>query len=169
MRQTQNAKGARAVSRLKHTVLCVDDELPVLSALRRLLRREKYELLTTNLPQEAMEWAGTRPICLLITDQRMPVLSGVELVKAVREASPSTTCVILTAYPDRAVVLERSTLHIERLLTKPWEGEHLKSTIRDLLQHHPIGGTTDQRNQRKEALGKHSLRIDCRGMTAADL
>jgi hypothetical protein len=61
------------------------------------------------------------------------------------------------------------TPHIERLLTKPWEGEHLKRTIRDLLQTHPISWATDERKQRKDALPDHSLRINCRGMTSGDL
>lgn len=169
MRQAEKTRNTRGAGRLKHTLLCVDDELHVLSALRRLLRGEKYHLLTTNLPQEALEWARTRPVSLLMTDQRMPGLSGVELVKAVREASPTTTCIILTAYPDRAVVLERATLHIERLLTKPWEGEHLKRTIRDLLENHPISGATSERREKKDARPAHSLQINCRGMTAADL
>jgi response regulator RpfG family c-di-GMP phosphodiesterase len=169
MRRTQNTCGTRATGRLKHTLLCVDDEVSVLSALRRLLRGEKYDLLTTNLPREALEWVRTRPVSLLMTDQRMPGLSGVELVKAVREASPTTTCVILTAHPDHAVVLERATLHLERLLTKPWEGEHLKRTIRNLLRNHPMRGATNESKQRKDARPDHSLRINCQGMTSGDL
>src|SRR5258706_11641352 len=123
----------RGHRRRKPAVMCVDDDPRVLSALRRLLRREPYELLTIDRPREALESIRKRPIALLVTNQRMPEMSGVELVEAVRARSPRTPCVILTAYPDRAVILERTSLRLERLLTKPWDGEELKKTILQLL------------------------------------
>ena len=65
----------------RHVVVCVDDEPAILSALRRSLRAEPYELLTTENPVNVLQWAGTRDVSLVITDQRMPGMAGTELLE----------------------------------------------------------------------------------------
>src|SRR5437867_5644105 len=102
-------------------VLLVDDDPGVLASLRRLLHDEPYDSLATTDPAEALEWIGRREIALLITDQRMPGMSGTDLVLKTRDRSPRTACVILTAYPDTAIIVEREQLRIERLVLKPWD------------------------------------------------
>src|SRR5438128_5224187 len=83
----------------RHVVLCVDDEPAILAALRRSLRNEPYELLTTDRPARALKWLESREISLVISDQRMPGMLGTELLEEVSQLSPSTARIILTAYP----------------------------------------------------------------------
>ncbi len=132
-------KKARTAPR-SQVVVCVDDDGRILASLRRLLRGEPYELLTTPDPHEALEWVRRRPVDLLITDERMPRMSGRELLRAVRVLRPETMLVVLTGFPDAALILERVRNAIERLFTKPWHDADLRQTIRDLLHLRP-GGT----------------------------
>ena len=115
-------------------VLCVDDEPPILDALARLLRREPFELITSEDPREALDWFRMCRVDLLITDQRMPTMSGAELIRTVREISPATSCIMLTGFPDTEAVIEWRDGGIQRLITKPWENDTLRATVRRVLQ-----------------------------------
>ena len=115
-------------------VVCVDDEAPVLAALRRLLRREPYELLTTSDPREALGWTETRDVSLVVSDYRMPEMNGVELLLSVQERSPLTARVLLTAHPGERRVLETRRQDLFWLAAKPWDGETLKREIRTRLE-----------------------------------
>lgn len=117
----------------KHIVACVDDEPAVLSAFRRVLRREPYELRTTLDPKEALSWVERDDVSLVIVDQRMPEMNGSDLVHAIAHRSPATLRVMLTGYPDTSVFFERMDQDIHRLLTKPWDDWELRRLIRDLL------------------------------------
>jgi DNA-binding NtrC family response regulator len=115
-------------------VVCVDDEPAVLSSLQRLLRNEPYRVMTTGKPEEAMTWVLEKRARIVIVDQRMPGMSGLELLELVRSCSPSTARVMLTGQSDLSGVLKRTKLEaIDRLLRKPWDGDELKGTLRSLL------------------------------------
>ncbi|MBI2933415.1 MAG: PAS domain-containing protein [Planctomycetes bacterium] len=128
---------ASAVSSIQDrapVVVCVDDEVPILAALQRLLRREPYRLLVTAKPDEALQWVERHKVSVLIADQRMPEMKGTDLLKLVRERSPGTIRVMLTGYADIGAISEAvNDGAIRRLINKPWDDEELKRTIRDLL------------------------------------
>jgi len=117
-----------------HRVVCVDDEPAILSALRRALRTEPYEVLTTPDPERALRWVSTQEVSLIITDQRMPEMEGTELLKEVTRRSPCTARIILTAYPG--VVVSRPGVRgdTECMISKPWDSAMLRKTIRELLR-----------------------------------
>lgn len=117
----------------RHVLVLVDDEPRVLSALRRELRREGWELLSTDRPALALEWVGTREVSLVVSDQRMPAMKGTELLTEIRRRSPATARVLLTAYPDTASEpgLRSCT---DALVSKPWDPAMLARAIRDLLR-----------------------------------
>jgi PAS domain S-box-containing protein len=119
-------------------VLVVDDEPEILEALRRLLRREPYELLTTESPSQALEWIRQGRIDLLIADERMPGMRGTDLLEQVRDCSPGTVRIILTAYPGSATLDYGLSQAVEWLISKPWNDDALRLTIRQLLEdRHP--------------------------------
>lgn len=136
-------------------VVLVDDDPEILRSLRRLLRPESFDLLTTDQPPLALTWARSRHIDLLITDQRMPGMSGTELLATFRDVSPETKTIVLSGFPDTALVVHKSGLRIERLISKPWDNDALVSTIRGLLK--------DPAEPRPAPI---VLRIDCRGRNA---
>jgi len=123
-----------AVPGLAAVVVCLDDEPQILSALRRLLRNEPYDFLATDRPDVALAWVVERKAALVIADQRMPGISGLEVLETVRLCSPDTVRVMLTAKSDLTEVLQvRGIDAIDQLVRKPWDGEELKRTLRLLL------------------------------------
>jgi CheY-like chemotaxis protein len=120
-------------------VLCVDDEPTVLASLRRALRQEPYDVVTTGDPSEALRWAVTQDVGVLVTDHRMPGMTGAELLAALAERSPATEGVLLTAYPSAPQVLERAASSQVRVIAKPWTDDVLRRTIRELLEQRTRG------------------------------
>ena len=116
-----------------HLVVCVDDEPAVLSALTRALRNEPYRLLTTGRPETVLEWVASRDVSVLISDQRMPGMAGTDLMREVWKRSPETARVILTAYPEEVFHAREVRIGTDCLIGKPWDGDLLKRTVRQLL------------------------------------
>lgn len=115
-------------------VVCVDDEPAVLASLARLLRKEPYQLRTTQNPEEAVCWVLLDKVSLVIADQRMPGMSGLELLEVVKICSPSTIRVMLSGQTDLTGILKRNSIDaIERLVRKPWDADELKEALRELL------------------------------------
>ena len=113
-------------------VVLVDDEAEILASFRRLLRNEPYEIRTTTSPRQALEWAEKGEASLVISDQRMPEMLGTTLLEKIGRRSPDTARVLLTGYPDSTLLL-RDLENRPLLLYKPWDGDTLRKTIRDLL------------------------------------
>jgi DNA-binding NtrC family response regulator len=116
-----------------HLVICIDDEPETLRALLRLFRGEPFEVLTTRVPEETIQWVQKWDVSLVIADQRMPFMTGLELLKEVGRYSPTTICVILTGYPDSNLATECTRHDVRRIITKPWDDASLKQTVYDLL------------------------------------
>jgi DNA-binding NtrC family response regulator len=117
-----------------HTVMIVDDDPKVLAALRRALEREPYDVVTTGRPALALEWLERRNVSLVISDQRMPEMSGDLFLEGVWKKSPRTGRLLLTAYPESLNSIPGSRKSLLRVLLKPWDEVELKSTIRSMLQ-----------------------------------
>lgn len=120
------------------TILCVDDEINILSALRRALRKEtNYTLLTASSGQEALELLDRETVHLVISDQRMPEMPGSELLKEIKKRCPDTVRIMLSGYAEAHAILEAVNQgEIYRFLTKPWQEEELREAIRDCLSHY---------------------------------
>jgi len=115
-------------------VLCVDDEAEVLAAVRRCLRNEPYEVITVLGPEEALARLGEGPVDLVITDQRMPGMSGTELLHEVRERSPRTARAILTGYETPSTIRKGFESGADAFLYKPWDDDAFRATIRRMLE-----------------------------------
>ena len=118
----------------KPVVLCVDDDPLVLRSLERELRHEPVEVLSTLHPEVALRWVEEHDVAVLLTDQRMPGMSGTQLIEEVLECSPNTTCVLLTAYPRDTAVIPSFGNGTYGLIPKPWDGPMLQSTVRRILR-----------------------------------
>jgi DNA-binding NtrC family response regulator len=111
----------------------VDDEAEVLAAIRRCLRNEPYELITALSPREALARLGEGSVDLIITDQRMPGMSGTELLHEVRERSPRTARAILTGYGTPSTIRKGFESGADAFLYKPWDDGAFRATIRRIL------------------------------------
>ena len=120
----------------QHTVLFVDDEANILRALQRLLRSEPMTVLSASSPKEALEILDKTQPEVVVTDQRMPEMSGVDLLSAVRDRHPDIVRMMLTGYTEMKIAVEAINRgEIYRLITKPWNDEELKATLRQAFDH----------------------------------
>lgn len=134
----------------RHCVICVDDEPAILSALRRALRLEPYETLTTESPGDALRWVNTREVSLIITDQRMPGMEGTELLQEVSRCSPNTARIILTAYPGPTMSGNPAVRRrLECMISKPWDSGMLRRTIRQLLRERELDQQQEEETRRE--------------------
>jgi CheY-like chemotaxis protein len=120
-------------------ILLVDDEQNILAALRRLLRREGYELLTAASASEAIEQLEAHLVHLIVSDFRMPGVTGVELLQTARARWPNTIRMILSGYSEVSTIIAAvNEGHIYKFLTKPWNDEELKLHIRRAFEQHEL-------------------------------
>lgn len=118
----------------RHKVVLVDDDPAVLGSLRRLLRREPYDLLCTDRPEMALAWIEQGGVSLAVLDQRMPGLCGTDLAERIRRCSPGTIRVMLTAYPGNTIVQHGLAGDVQWLISKPWNDDALRLALRHLLK-----------------------------------
>jgi putative nucleotidyltransferase with HDIG domain len=131
-----------------HAVLFVDDEVNILKAVKRLLRNEPWEVQCASRPQEALELLHTQTVQVVVSDQRMPEMSGVDLLAAVRERHPDVVRMMLTGYTEMNVAVEAINRgEIFRLITKPWNDEELKATLRQAFDHFDLKEEIKRLNQ----------------------
>lgn len=132
----------------KHTILCVDDEIDNVDALERLFRR-KYTVLKATSGKEALVVLDQHPepVALIITDQRMPEMTGVEFLEKTLESHPETVRILLTGYTDlESVIMAVNKGQIFRYLTKPWDPVDLSNTVDHAVERFALGQELKQKN-----------------------
>ncbi|HIJ94299.1 MAG TPA: Flp pilus assembly complex ATPase component TadA [Desulfuromonadales bacterium] len=121
------------------TLLFVDDEENVLSALRRIFIDENYVILTAGSALKALEILAHEPVQLIITDHRMPGMTGGELLKLVREKYPATIRIMLTGHADvNSIMGAVKEGAVYKFITKPWNDEDLRLTVSLALQQYVL-------------------------------
>src|SRR5438552_4649514 len=120
------------------SILVVDDEADVVESIRELLRLD-YRVLVATRASEAISILQEGPVDVVMTDQRMPEMTGVELLHHVRETQPDTVRLLFTGYADvRAVIDAINRGNIYRYITKPWDPEDLQVVVRDAVERHDV-------------------------------
>lgn len=124
----------------KHTILCVDDEGNILNALKRLFRKEGYRLLTAgNGPSALKMLEENDDIHLVISDQRMPGMSGTEFLANVRERHPEIIRIVLSGYTEVDAITEAINKgHVYKFILKPWNDQNLILDIRQCLDQYEL-------------------------------
>lgn len=113
----------------KPTLLFVDDESRILRTMEMAFRRD-YHLLTTTDGREAIELLRQHRVDVIISDQRMPVMTGVEVLRSARKISPGTVRILLTGYAELAsIVGSINEGEIFRYIQKPWHLIELRKTL----------------------------------------
>jgi signal transduction histidine kinase len=114
----------------RHTLLIVDDEPDVLDSLRHQFHRS-YRVLTHTSGKEAVETLQNDEVDLILSDQRMPGMTGDQLLRRARELKPDTIRMLFTGYADiQAVISAVNEGHIFRYILKPWDSAELEGIIR---------------------------------------
>lgn len=121
----------------ERTVLLVDDEPNVISALRRLLVREGFRVITANSGFEGLEKLATHPAQVILSDQRMPSMSGTDFLRRVKELHPDTVRIVLSGYADLDTITSAvNEGAIYKFLHKPWDDELLCEHLHDAFLYH---------------------------------
>ena len=135
----EEASGGEGASSKALCVLVVDDEAGVIAALRRLLRRESFELLTAESAEEGLRLLETHSVQLVISDERMPGMTGIQFLREIRRRWPHTIRMILSGYSAIKTILEAvNEGAVYRFLTKPWNDDELKISIRRALEQYTL-------------------------------
>src|SRR5579871_1764031 len=122
----------------RHTVLVVDDEPDVVQSVQDLLRLE-YRVLGTTRADEAMKLMQNEEVHIVMTDQRMPEMTGVEFLRQTRGEHPDAIRLLFTGYADiRAVIDAINQGSVFRYITKPWDPEELEVVVRQAVEHHNL-------------------------------
>ena len=130
---------------MKHTILAVDDEPANLRMLERLFHRE-YRVLTASSGEEGLALLKGEEVSLIISDQRMPGMTGTEMLKESIRTNPDAVKIILTGYTDVEALIDAiNCARVYRYVNKPWDPEKLKETVRAAI------------NEREGLLGQKRL------------
>ncbi len=120
------------------TLLLVDDEPRVLDALEALLASD-YQILRAQRAGEAIDLLLRGPIAVIISDQRMPGMSGTDLLARSRDVSPDTVRILLTAFTDAEALMESiNAANIYHFISKPWDPTELLHTVRGGVERYRL-------------------------------
>ncbi len=115
----------------KHTLLVVDDEPDLCDSVHDLLRRE-FRVLKARSAAEGIELMRQHEVHIIMTDQRMPQVTGVEFLNKVRLGHPQAVRMLFTGYADmEAIITAINQGHIYKFLRKPWQPEELEAAVRE--------------------------------------
>jgi len=115
------------------TLLIVDDEAQILSALKRSLRSEGYDIVTVENGAAALRILDARGVDAILSDHKMPGMSGVQLLARAAEIRPHAVRMLITGWTKEIPPEQLEAVGICALVTKPWDDAKLKATLRQVL------------------------------------
>jgi DNA-binding NtrC family response regulator len=145
-----------------YKIMIVDDEPANLRTLERLFRPD-YQVVTAPSGAEALALLERHDVALLISDQRMPVITGIELMTKTVAIRPQMVKILLTGYTDVDALIDAlNSGLVYRYVTKPWNNDDLRVTVRRALEHYEV-------MKSKHILGMENERLRARLGEIADL
>ncbi|MFY7973513.1 MAG: EAL domain-containing protein [Rubrivivax sp.] len=116
--------------RRPRTLLLVDDEPHILAALKRLFRRDGYRVFTAGSGSEGLAMLREHAVDVIVSDQRMPAMSGVDFLRQAKEICPHTVRMTLSGYTDLQSIIDAvNEGAVYKFLTKPWDDERLREHV----------------------------------------
>lgn len=120
----------------QRTLLVVDDEENIVSSLKRLLRRDGYRIITAHSGQQGLQRLAENDVDVIISDQRMPGMTGVEFLRRAKELYPHTVRMVLSGYTELQSITDAiNEGAIYKFLTKPWDDDRVRGHIREAFSH----------------------------------
>jgi PAS domain S-box-containing protein/diguanylate cyclase (GGDEF)-like protein len=122
------------------TLLVVDDEDNIVAALRRLLRRDGYHIVTANSGEEGLRRLAEHEVDVILSDQRMPGMTGVEFLHRAKALYPQTVRMVLSGYTELQSIIDAvNEGAIYKFLTKPWDDERLREHVAEAFRQKELG------------------------------
>ncbi|MBL3558455.1 MULTISPECIES: EAL domain-containing protein [Marinobacter] len=132
-----STSGTGEVSEQERTLLLLDDEENILRALTRLLRRDGYRILATTSVKEAFSLLAANQVQVIVSDQRMPEMSGTDFLSEVKAIHPETVRIVLSGYTDLKSVTDAiNEGAIYKFLTKPWDDKQIREHIQQAFLYY---------------------------------
>jgi diguanylate cyclase (GGDEF)-like protein/PAS domain S-box-containing protein len=129
------------------TLLLVDDEPNILAALKRLVRRDGYQVFSASSGREGLELLARHEVDVIVSDQRMPGMTGVEFLRTVKTLHPETVRIVLSGFTELQSVTDAvNEGAIYKFLTKPWEDKQLREHIAEAFQHKEMADENQRLN-----------------------
>ncbi|WP_310450113.1 response regulator [Sulfuritalea sp.] len=143
------------------TLLLVDDEDSILSSLKRTLRREAYRILTATGGRAGLDELARNRVDVIVSDQRMPDMSGVEFLRRAKELYPDTVRMVLSGYSDLQSITDAiNEGAIYKFLSKPWDDDMLKAEIEEAFQRKQLHDENRRLNQQVQATNAELIRLN---------
>jgi len=121
------------------TILLVDDEINILNALKRLFINENARIITALDAAEAISALKNNNISVIVSDNRMPNITGVELLQRAKEISPESVRILMTAYADMQSAIDAINKgEVYRFITKPWNDDEFRETVSNALNRYKV-------------------------------
>ena len=129
---------SRLMDHREYPVLCVDDEKDNLRIFELTFRRD-FKILTASSAQEGLELLSQYPVAVVLSDQKMPGIEGVEFLRRVRELDPRVIRILVTAYGDAQILGDAiNDGNIYRYIAKPWEPDDMRLTIQRAIEAYAL-------------------------------
>jgi putative nucleotidyltransferase with HDIG domain len=124
---------------MRETILFVDDEENILNSVVRTFVDSDFTILTAPDAARALDLMKSRKIAVLVTDNMMPGMSGMELLERARSVSPDTVKIMMTAYTDLPTVIEAiNRVEVFRFIVKPWDNQQLIAIVNEGMQRYRL-------------------------------
>jgi len=148
-------------SAAKYTLLIVDDEPDVCDSVHDLLRRE-FRVLKAHSGQEGFRLMQEEEVHIIMTDQRMPQVSGVELLTKVKARNPQAVRMLFTGYADlESIIAAINQGHVYQFLKKPWQPEELVDAVRQAaVEYERIILEVDESEKLRQEIAVLRKRVD---------
>lgn len=129
----------------RHAILFVDDEPNVLKSFQRALRKEPYTLMTALGGEEGLKLLDAREVSIVISDYNMPLMNGLEFLKAVKAQHPHILTIMLTGQAELEIaVMAINEAGVYKFIQKPWDDADLKITIQRALESIDLASERDR-------------------------
>ena len=145
----------------RYKILFVDDEPNVLKSMRRIFRQENYDLFTAESGEAALAiLEKEQPLHVVISDHRMPRMTGTELLKQIKSRYPKTIRIMLTGYADTDAVMGAvNDGAVYKFITKPWNDDDLRLTVGLALEQYDLIRENQSLKQQAETQKKELKRL----------
>ena len=116
-------------------VLLIDDEQFILNAIQRLMRNESFGILCTTDHEEVLKTLETEKIKVVISDQKMPEISGLDLLEIVHKKWPKIVKIIFTGYSNLKEIHDaQKSGMVYKVIEKPWDDQNVKSIVFEAIK-----------------------------------
>lgn len=119
----------------QYKLLLVDDETNILRSLTRALQKENYQIFSAGDANTALKMLDNDSYDIIISDNRMPLMDGIDLLKIVKGKYPQTIRVMLSGYSEfDSIVKAINEAEVSKFISKPWDNDELRSLIASLIE-----------------------------------